>query len=139
LWVHAAEFLLARSEVPPQPPADWRQEAEFSCRCEDCRELARFAADTMRQVHRFRIRQDRRSHVESQIRILRLDMSCVTERAGSPQTLVCTKTRRTYQRQCKQHQDDCGAMSTLLEMMRPAPERVARWAARLAAASDREP
>ena len=139
LWVHAAEFLLARSEVPPEPPADWRQEAAFSCRCEDCRELARFAAHPMQQVCRFRIRQDRRSHVESQIRILRLDISCVTERTGSPQTLVCTKTRRTYRRQCKQHQDDCSAMSALLKMMSPAPDRVARWVARLAAARDRKP
>jgi len=39
LWTSAAEFLLLRSEVPPQPPADWRLNVELSCSCPDCQEL----------------------------------------------------------------------------------------------------
>ena len=36
----------------------------------------------------------------------RLDMTHVTDRAGSPQTLVCKKDRRTFDRRMKQYQDE---------------------------------
>jgi hypothetical protein len=39
LWRHSAEFLLRRSEQPPEPPKDWRQAVNISCPCDDCREL----------------------------------------------------------------------------------------------------
>jgi len=138
LWVHAAGFLLARSEFPPLHPQDWRQAVKLSCQCEDCRDLARFGADPMQQVHRFRMAQDRRSHVESQIRIHDLDMSCTTERKGSPHTLACVKTRRTYQRQCEQHHADCAVMGALLGMSATAG-RLLEWSARLDAARERKP
>jgi len=92
----------------------------------------------MQQVHRFRMAQDRRSHVESQIRIHDLDMSCTTERKGSPHTLVCVKTRRTYQRQCEQHHADCAVMGALLDMSATAG-RLLEWSARLDAARERKP
>jgi hypothetical protein len=139
LWVHAADFLLARSEQPPAPPTDWRQPAALSCKCEDCRALQAFARDAEAQVARFRMHQGRRSHVENQIRAQELDISCKTDTQGRPQTLVCTKTRRTYQRQCKQHEADCRSMNALLDVMRPPPEALAELAARLATAKERRP
>lgn len=139
LWVHAAEFLLARSEQPPAAPTDWRQVADLACRCEDCRGLQEFARDPGAQVARFRVRQDRRQHLHAQIAQHGLDMTHVTERKGSPQTLVCTKTRRSYQRQCEGHRADCAAMQTLLAVMRPVPASLAPLAARLAAAQERKP
>jgi 2OG-Fe(II) oxygenase superfamily len=139
LWVHAAEFLLARSEEPPSPPTDWRQAVTISCQCEDCRGLQKFASDPDTQVARFRVRQDRRQHLHQQIEHHGLDMSHVTERKGSPQTLVCTKTRRTFERQCEQHRADCGSMTTLLEVMRPMPDALANLARRLTAAKERKP
>src|SRR5207237_9692951 len=60
LWTSAAELLLLRSEVPPQPPSDWRLNVELSCSCPDCRELRAFADDPGRRVHRFRVRKERR-------------------------------------------------------------------------------
>jgi hypothetical protein len=134
LWVHAAEFLLTRSEQPPSPPTDWRQAVTLSCACEDCRGLQKFADDPETQVARFRVRQDRRQHLRGQIERHGLDMTSVTERKGSPQTLVCTKTRRTYQLQCEQHQADCVHMRTLLAVMQPAPNELSPLMARLAAA-----
>jgi hypothetical protein len=139
LWRHAAEFLLARSEHPPAPPIDWRQDLKTSCKCEDCRELQAFALDPVEQVHRFRVRQDRRQHLHQQIEHHSLDMTHVTERKGSPQTLVCTKTQRTFQRQCEQHRSDCASMGTLLDVMRGASGDTARLTARLAAARERRP
>ena len=42
-----------------------------------------------------------------------LDMHHVTDRTGSPQTLVCRKTRESYRRQCRQHAEDIAAMRAL--------------------------
>jgi hypothetical protein len=139
LWVHAAEFLLARSEQPPAPPTDWRQAVTLSCKCEDCRGLRKFAADPQAREARFRVRQDRRQHLHRQIERDGLDMTHVTERKGSPRTLVCTKTRRTHQRRCEQHQADCAGMSTLLTMMQSVPKELSALTARLAVAKDLKP
>jgi len=52
-----------------------------------------------------------------------LDMTHVTERKGSPQTLVCTKTRRTYQRHCAQYRADLASMTVLFPLLRSGGER----------------
>lgn len=139
LWVHSAEFLLARSETPPPPPTDWRQAVTITCRCEDCRALQEFVHDPETRVARFRMHQGRRYHVESQIRSQNLDLGCETDTRGRPQTLICTKNRRTFQRQCQQHRTDCLSMTALLEVMRPLPNALIPLARRLAVASERRP
>jgi hypothetical protein len=60
-------------------------------------------------------------------------------RSEQPQTLVCTKTRRTYQLQCEQHQADCIHMRALLAVMQPSPDELSPLMARLAAARDLKP
>ncbi len=116
LWTSAAEFLLERSEVPPQPPSDWRLNVQLSCPCPDCRELQTFARDPIERVHRFRVKKERRQHLHNVIDRQRLDMTHVTERVGSPQTLVCTKDRRTFDDRMKQYQDEIAAMRTLVRL-----------------------
>lgn len=116
LWMHSAQFLLARSEVPPESPKDWRQEETLSCQCADCRELQAFVLSPQEQTHRFRVRRDRRQHLHQQIERHRLQMTHTTERRGSPQTLVCTKDRRNYQRRCEQYRQDVAAMAALSEL-----------------------
>jgi hypothetical protein len=113
LWQHAAGFLLARSELPPAEPTDWAQPADIECRCADCRELEAFARNPNERVHRFRVRQDRRQHLHGTIEGRGLDMNHETERLGSPQTLVCTKTRRTFENRCKQYTEDIASLKTL--------------------------
>jgi len=119
LWTSAAEFLLRCGEIPPKPPVDWRLSIELSCSCPDCQELQTFARDPAERVHRFRVRKERRRHLHNTIDRLRLDMAHVTERAGSPQTLVCTKDRRTFNGRMKQYQDEIAAM---LKLVRLAPK-----------------
>jgi 2OG-Fe(II) oxygenase superfamily len=119
LWTSAAEFLLQCSEIPPKPPLDWRLNIELSCSCPDCRELQTFARHLAERVHRFRVRKERRRHLHNMIDRHRLDMTHVTERAGSPQTLVCKKDRRTFDRRMKQYQDEIAAM---LRLVRLAPK-----------------
>jgi len=123
LWQYAAEFLLARSEHPPEPPRDWRQDLTLSCRCADCRELQSFARNPAEQAHRFRVRKDRRQHLHETIKQHSLDMTHVTERKGSPQTLVCTKTRGAYQRRCAQYRADLASMTVLFPLLRTGGDR----------------
>ena len=111
LWQHCVDFLIARSGHPPAAPTDWRQNVRLSCSCADCRELQAFVLDPLAQVHRFRIRQDRRQHLHGIIDRHGLDMTHVTERKGSPQTLVCTKDRRSYLRRCEQYRQDIDALA----------------------------
>lgn len=116
LWTSAAEFLLLRSEVPPQPPSDWRLPAQLSCTCADCRELQAFAHSPTEHVHRFRVKKERRSHLHRVIDRHRLDMTHVTERVGSPQTLVCSKDRRTFKARMKEYQNEIAAMRRLVKL-----------------------
>jgi hypothetical protein len=138
LWIHAADFLLARSERPPEPPPDWRQQAALACRCQDCRELARFALDPVEQTHRFRVRKDRRQHLREQIELHGLDMTHATERTGSPQTLVCAKTLRTFERHCARHRQDLTWIGELAGLS-PSSTALAGHRDRIAAASKRVP
>jgi hypothetical protein len=116
LWSSAAEFLLARSEAPPQPPSDWRLDVKLSCACPDCAELQAFARDPAERVHRFRVKKERRHHLHAATDKHRLDMIHLTEHVGSPRTLVCTKDRRTFDRRAKQYENEIAAMRTLLSM-----------------------
>ena len=45
-----------------------------------------------------------------------LDMTHVTERVGSPQTLVCTKDRRTFKARMKEYQKEIAAMRKLTKL-----------------------
>ena len=116
LWEHSAEFLFKRSGRPPETPKDWRQDVKLSCACPDCRELVAFSLDPVEQTHRFRVRQDRRQHLHQMIEKHGLDITHITERKGSPQTLVCTKDRRSYERRCEQYRKDIAALTALAEL-----------------------
>ena len=48
--------------------------------------------------------QERRDHLEAQIRNLNLDLKSRTEQKGRPYTLVCTKTTESYQAKLKEYQ-----------------------------------
>ena len=134
LWGHSAEFLLARSEQPPESPKDWRQDVKIVCRCDDCRELQAFALDPATQTRRFRVSKERRQHLHQQIDRHRLDMTHVTERTGSPQTLVCSKTRATYERQCRQYNKDLASMAALRPLIEETDRDVQTLRARMDAA-----
>lgn len=137
LGVHSARFLLSRSEQPPEPPRNWRQDVKIACKCEDCRELVVFALDPDRQTHRFPVRKERRQHLHRQIDNHGLDMTHVTERVGSPQTLVCRKTRVTFERQWRQYEQDLASMSTLSSLMKHTDDEVRTLRARLNRARQR--
>jgi len=91
----------------------------------------------MRQTHRFRVNKERRAHLHRQIDGHELDITHVTERMGSPQTLVCIKTRRNYSRRCAEYQLDIAALTALAELIQDPTGECAAHCARIAAARER--
>ena len=123
LWRHAADYLLSRSEAPPRPSPDWAMPAaRLSCRCEPCHELRRFCADPCAQILRIAIRKELRRHLRDEIRRADADIRCETERRGSPYTLVCVKTRATYERELGRYRDDIVDMRRLVAVSDAVPD-----------------
>ncbi len=119
LWGRAADFLLARSSGVPPEPGDWAMTVEISCDCEDCSRLRAFCRDPEEQTGRFSVRKDRRKHLHRTIDGYGLDIDHVTERRGSPYTLVCTKNRDGHKRRLREYAEDLRWMASLVEC---APE-----------------
>ena len=116
LWRHAVDALISRSAGPPEEPRDWVICADLGCDCEHCSRLAAFCADPDARVGRFPLRKDLRKHLHRQIDGHRLDMSHVTERRGSPYTLVCTKNRASHRRRLKEYAEDVDWMRALTQI-----------------------
>ena len=122
LWRHAADSLLDRSAKPPEAPQDWVVEARIACDCEHCTALKAFCGDPVDRVRRFPLRKDLRKHLHRQIDQHRLDMFHVTERRGSPYTLVCTKNRASHEQRLAEYAKDVETMISLTQFS-PAGER----------------
>lgn len=105
--------LEALTAAEPVAPADFRRDAAVRCDCADCKELKAFLKDPAERVHRFRMRQDRREHLEQQIERHGCDADCTTDRTGSPQTLVCTKTTASFDARLKKYRDDRAHLTAL--------------------------
>ena len=136
LWQRAADFLLARSGTPPADPVDWVVSSEgLGCGCELCAELVRFCADPVRTSHQVRVRQDRRKHLRTEIRKAGADLSCETERVGSPYTLICTKTRDSHVRRRRQYSEDISEIRRLLDAADAVPGAIETAASLRAAVS----
>jgi len=114
LWRHAANFLLARSARPPEEPRDWTIAADTGCRCEHCRRLRDFCKDPATRIARFPLRKELRRHLHQTIDSRGLDIDHVTERRGSPFTLVCTKTRASHRRRLAEYAEDISCMRGLI-------------------------
>lgn len=99
-----------------EEPSDWLIDAQVPCSCADCADLNAFLKDAGAQVHRFRVRKDRRQHLHRQIDSNKLEIDHVTERKGSPQTLVCTKNRKSYHDALAQKELDIRLLADLRKM-----------------------
>lgn len=113
LLTHCLDGLQALTKTPVPVPTDWAQNIKIKCTCDDCAELQHFLRDPQEQVHRFRVRKDRRQHLHQQINAHGCDMDHVTDRRGSPQTLVCTKNRASYERKQQQFETDTRLLAEL--------------------------
>jgi hypothetical protein len=124
LLQHCLAELRAATAHPIEPPKDWARDAELGCKCQDCQALSRFLRDPAQRVGRFPVRKERRRHLHQQIEAHQCDLSHMTERVGSPQTLVCTKTQASYERrlqQCKVDKELLAELDALAGGERRAP------------------
>ena len=113
LWRHATDFLLARSELPPEKPRDWKITADIDCGCELCTKLGAFCKNPVTEIARFPLRKDLRAHLHQIIDSNHLDLTHETERRGRPYTLVCTKTRATHKLRLAEYAEDVSCMRSL--------------------------
>jgi hypothetical protein len=107
------ESLTARA---PREPTDFRRTAAITCTCADCAELKQFLEDPRESMHRFRVKQERRDHLQLKIREHKCDLDLMTDRTGSPHTLVCTKNTASYQEKLKtyhQNQEDLATVRSI--------------------------
>jgi hypothetical protein len=109
--------LETREAHPPQGPADWRRNSATGCDCADCKQLSRFLADPTAQTLRLPLPEQRRRHLHEKIERNQLDTTHVTERKGRPYTLVCTKTKASYERALKAHQLDLDQLAKIRKLL----------------------
>jgi hypothetical protein len=122
-WLEAVrERLEALTAEEPREPKDFRREAPIACECPECAELKRFLRDPGEPSHRFPVREERRRHIQDQIRKHKLDLSHRTEERGRPYTLVCSKTTASYQAALKKYHEDREHLATI-EAIRAALPR----------------
>jgi 2OG-Fe(II) oxygenase superfamily len=122
-WVAACREQLERlTSQAPREPTDFRRVAAVSCKCADCAELRRFLEDPQEAVHRFSMRQDRRSHLEQMIRQHKCDLDFTTERTRSPHTLVCTKNQASYQAELKTYRQDQQSLAAVISIQESLPQ-----------------
>ena len=116
LWYVSTNYLLQRSDTPPEQPKDWQISANTSCNCQHCRNLRKFCENPEQQIARFPLRKDLRAHLHRIIDDHQLDLFHETERKGSPYILVCTKNRASYERRLKEYAKDIDKMKLLIEI-----------------------
>ncbi len=121
-WVVATRNQLESLTVQePAPPSDFRREANIDCKCADCAELRRFLLDPKEEVHRFRMAEGRRSHLENTIGHPGCDVNCKTERVSSPHVLVCTKNTASFKARLKKYHENCQHLTTLRAIEKALP------------------
>ncbi|MDB5309914.1 MAG: hypothetical protein JWO38_4116 [Gemmataceae bacterium] len=122
-WLAACcEQLEALTARTPQPPTDFRRSAEVSCKCKECAELKRFLTDPHEQVHRFRVREDLRRHLQDRARQHHCDLDFRTEETSRPYALVCTKNTASYQAKLKTFHEDQKHLAALRSIEAALPK-----------------
>ena len=123
LWRQSAKFLLERSGASPEPPTNWKLPTDkLDCACEHCQELRKFCVDPKAQTYRFTLGTGPRTHLCHQIDFGKIDLSYEVERKGRPFTLVCYKTRDSYERRLEEYSEDIVQLRHLSRMADAVPD-----------------
>ena len=107
------DHLRRRIALPLEAPRDWIRANPLKCACADCRALGAFLVQPEQREWRLKAAQDRRAHVEQNVRSAACDLDLATERRGSPHTLVATKNEASYRRRAEQRRQDLEHVSAL--------------------------
>jgi predicted 2-oxoglutarate/Fe(II)-dependent dioxygenase YbiX len=107
------DHLRRRIALPLEAPRDWTRANPLKCACADCRALGAFLVQPDQHQWRLKAAQDRRTHVEQNVRSASCDLDLTTERRGSPHALVATKNEASYRRRAEQRRQDLEHVSAL--------------------------
>jgi hypothetical protein len=110
-----ATRLRARLDQPARAEDDWSVQLPDGCACDLCRTFASFLADPTRRKLDWPLAKARRSHIHARIDQGELPVSHQTRRAGSPYTLVLTKTAQLFERETQQRTRDQADLDWLLD------------------------
>ena len=109
----AVAHLETRIAEPLEAPLNWTRPSGIGCRCQHCRELSEFLADSARESWTLRAAQQVRTHVEDEIRRASADVDTETLRRGSPHSLICRKNQASYKRRVAQRKQDLADLAAL--------------------------
>ncbi len=116
-WLAACRQLLQnRTAKLPEKPTDYRRADKLSCTCVDCRALGQFLTNPEQRETRMPLKKERRRHLHNAIMRERCDLTHVTERRGSPFTLVCTKTTASYGRANNIYERDLKSLARIIDI-----------------------
>ena len=116
-WLGACRQLLQkRTATAPGKPTDYRRADKLSCTCVDCRALSQFLTNPEQREVRMPLNKERRRHLHNAIENDRCDLTHVTERRGSPFTLVCTKTTASYGRANNIYERDLKSLARIINI-----------------------
>lgn len=121
-WMSAAvKELESLTAAIPEPPTDFRREANVECKCLDCKSLVRFLSDPGEPEHGFQMGMDRRVHLENQISHWKCDVTCRTDKRPRPQVLICTKTTASYDQRLKEYHENVEHAAALRSLLAELP------------------
>jgi predicted 2-oxoglutarate/Fe(II)-dependent dioxygenase YbiX len=106
-----------RKSHPPKEPGDWQRESATGCDCVDCKALSQFLKDPNTKTLRLPLAEHRRRHLMQVIDGRKLDATHVTEQRGRPFTLVCTKTKASYEQALKAHRVDLDHLAKVRKLL----------------------
>ena len=110
----------------PQEPADFRRAAPMQVRVRRLRRAEAIPRGPARASASLQAGEGvGRRHLQPEIDSHKIDLTHVTERVGSPQTLVCTKTTASYQASLKKYHEDQEHLKTI-EAIRGEPAEMSR-------------
>jgi hypothetical protein len=99
---------------PSRAADDWSvQLPAGGCGCDRCKTLTTFLTDPNRRSFEWRLRKEDRHHIHSRIDTAELPVTHVTRRAGSPYTLVLTKTEALFDVERAAHAKDMANLAWL--------------------------
>ena len=123
-WLTESRTALeTRTRHAPEKPSDYRRSQKPSCKCEPCRKLNDFLDDPKQKQLRIATAKRNRRHLHQSIDRSGCDLTHVTERRGSPYTLVCTKTTASYRAACRMHKRDLKNLNALMVL----GEKIGYW------------
>ena len=112
----------------------WSNNSDLKCSCVLCTVLTTFLKDPSRKVARYSMKQSKRTHLEHQLYYCS-DVTCTTERVGSPHTLVVTKNQESHEAKVRNYQSQLA----LLQRVRPLLEQLVKPSKCLKVDNDSQP